>query len=121
MLSPRQPTSPVEAISTPETGSAWFSLENENWEHLIPVYSRAKGSAVTASGLSPSIAFVASSIILIPITLDTNGKLLEALRLHSITFRESPLERNWMLKGPVMFNSRAMAEATLRIRAAVTA
>ena len=34
--SPIQPTSPVEAMSTPSIGSASSSLANENWEDLTP-------------------------------------------------------------------------------------
>ena len=33
---PIQPTSPVEAISTPNTGSAFCKRLKENWEALIP-------------------------------------------------------------------------------------
>ena len=34
--SPIQPTSPVEAMSTPSTGSAFCRRLNENWLALIP-------------------------------------------------------------------------------------
>ena len=37
--SPRQPTSPVELISTPSTGSAFCRRANENWLALTPMRS----------------------------------------------------------------------------------
>ena len=49
-------------------------------------------------------------------TFDTNGKLREARRLHSMTLRSRSEERNWMLKGPVIWSSEAIAAAVFRIR-----
>ena len=51
---------------------------------------------------------VAVSIKLRFRTFDTNGKLRDARRLHSITFTSLFLARNWMLNGPLMFNSLAI-------------
>src|SRR3989441_13047724 len=46
------------------------------------------------------MAYAARSIRFVPIVLDTNGMLREALRLHSITMACPFLTRNWMLNGP---------------------
>ena len=45
-------------------------------------------------GFSPIINFVATSIKLIFNTFETKGKLLEARRLHSITFTSLSLAIN---------------------------
>ena len=37
--SPTQPTSPVELMSTPNTGSALCKRANENWEAFTPIQS----------------------------------------------------------------------------------
>ena len=42
-------------------------------------------------------------------TLLTNGNERDARRLHSITFTSRPLARYWILKGPEMLSSLAMA------------
>lgn len=55
----------------------------------------------------PNITKVANSIKLVLSTFETKGKLLDALRLHSITFMSLSLARNCMLKGPLI--SRALA------------
>ena len=52
-------------------------------------------------------------------TLDTNGKLREARRLHSITFTSFLRARNCMLNGPEMFNSFAMRRLIFLICLAV--
>ena len=39
---------------------------------------------------------------LTPSTFETNGKLREARRLHSMTLTSLPLAMNWMLNGPWM-------------------
>ena len=41
-------------------------------------------------------------------TLDTNGKLRDARRLHSITFTSLLRARNWILKGPEILSSFAI-------------
>ena len=51
--------------------------------------------------------FVAVSMKLRFSTLDTNGKLREARKLHSMTFTSLLRARNWMLKGPEMLSSFA--------------
>ena len=66
------------------------------------------------------MTLVASSIKSILSTLDTNGKLLEALRLHSITFISFSLARNWILKGPLMRRAPAIFLAIFLIRLAVS-
>ena len=69
-----------------------------------------------SNSLLSGIVYGASSMILVAVsmklrlrTLDTNGKLLEALRLHSMTFTSRPFARNWMLNGPEMLSSLAIA------------
>ena len=52
--------------------------------------------------------FVAVSMKLRFSTLDTNGKLREARKLHSMTFTSLLRARNWMLKGPEMLSSFAI-------------
>src|SRR3989338_5990550 len=55
-----------------------------------------------------SMILVANSMKLIPRTLETNGKLLDALKLPSITrtsgiTRPPSLTKNWILNGPFSF------------------
>ena len=66
------------------------------------------------------MTLVASSIRLILSTLDTKGKLLEALRLHSMTLMSFSLARNWMLKGPEIFRASAILRAIFLILRAVS-
>src|SRR3989338_4726342 len=57
---------------------------------------------------APSIAFVARTMKLCLVTFETKGKLLEALKLHSMTFIWFSLAMNWMLNGPVISNALAI-------------
>ena len=41
-------------------------------------------------------------------TLETNGKLREARKLHSITFTSLLRARNWILNGPEILSSLAI-------------
>ena len=50
---------------------------------------------------------MASAAKFSPITLETNGKLREARRLHSITLTALCRARNWTLNGPVICSARA--------------
>ena len=52
---------------------------------------------------------MASVTKLLPVTLETKGKLREARRLHSMTFTALCLARNCTLKGPVMCSALASA------------
>ena len=51
---------------------------------------------------TPSIRRMASTTKLLPVTLETKGKLREARRLHSMTFTSLCLARNCTLNGPVI-------------------
>ncbi len=53
----------------------------------------------------PSIISEAVSMKFVFNTFETNGKLLDARRLHSITFMSLSFARNCMLNGPDMFSS----------------
>src|SRR3989338_8392893 len=55
-------------------------------------------------GLS-KIASVATLAKLTPETFETNGRLLEVRRLHSMTKGVFLIARNWMLKGPVILRA----------------
>ena len=46
MESPRQPTSPVDDISTPSTGSAFCRRANENWLAFTPMRSMSNSELV---------------------------------------------------------------------------
>ena len=118
--SPIQPTSPVELMSTPNTGSALCKRANENWEALIPIQS-------ISNALLSGFVYGASSMIRVAVsiklrfnTLDTNGKLREARKLHSITFTKLFFAKNWILNGPLIFNSFAIILLTFLIRRAVS-
>jgi hypothetical protein len=63
----------------------------------------------------PSITRVAIVMKLNFMIFDTNGKLRDARRLHSMTFTWLSLPRNCMLNGPDMFSSRAILAAMWRI------
>ena len=63
--------------------------------------------------------FVAVSMKLRLSTLLTKGKERLARKLHSITFTMLPLARNWILKGPEILSSLAMAREIFLIRRAV--
>ena len=52
-------------------------------------------------------------------TFDTNGKLRDARRLHSITFTSLLRARNWMLKGPEILSSFAIWRLIFLMRRAV--
>src|ERR1041385_7373438 len=84
-LSPRQPTSPVEAISTPRVGSAPERRVKENWGAFTPTYSSSKKDRNPFLTGSLIKTLVATSTKLTLHTFDTNGKLLDARRLHSMT------------------------------------
>ena len=81
-VSPKHATSPVDTISTPVIGSALSSRVNENCGAFTP-----KPVDFPSPGLivPPIIAMAARSIRFVPIIFETNGILLDALRLHSIT------------------------------------
>src|SRR5215831_8213061 len=57
---------------------------------------------------------MASMTKLLPVTLETKGKLRDARRLHSMTFTVLSLARYCTLKGPVMRSALASAWAILR-------
>ena len=63
---------------------------------------------------------IASATKLLPVTLDTKGKLREARKLHSITLTALFLARNCMLNGPVMRSSAATAAAIFFTRRMVS-
>ena len=71
-FSPRHATSPVLSISTPRTGSAPLKRMKLNWGTFTPTWLIA-GSSVNPESLNflPSIARVASSIMLTPRVLLT--------------------------------------------------
>jgi hypothetical protein len=54
------------------------------------------------------MAVAARLIRFTPVTLETNGMLLLARRLHSMTCTSSPLIRYWTLNGPRMARLRAI-------------
>ena len=56
----------------------------------------------------PSMTLVASSMRLILSTFETKGKLLDALRLHSMTLMAFSLARNCMLNGPEISSADAI-------------
>ena len=53
-------------------------------------------------------------------TFETNGKLREARRLHSMTLTSFALARNWMLKGPWILSAFAMRAEMRRMRRTVS-
>lgn len=115
-----QPTSPVDDISTPSTGSALCNRENENCDAFTPIQSISK---FVLSGFSyevSSMIRVAVSMKLRFSTFDTNGKLRDARRLHSITFTSLFFARNWILNGPLMFSSLAILRPIFLMRRAVS-
>jgi hypothetical protein len=59
---------------------------------------------------------VASRTKFLPVTFDTNGKLRDARRLHSMTFTALFFARNWTLKGPVILSAFASSRAMRRMR-----
>ena len=91
--SPIHPTSPVDAISTPNTGSAFCNRAKENCEALTPMQSTSKADLSGCEYGASSIMRVAVSIKLRFNTLETNGKLRDARKLHSITFTSLFLAR----------------------------
>ncbi len=106
--SPRQPTSPVEAISTPKVGSAPCNLVNEKCGALTPTWSRSCHGRVTLATGTSRIAFVASSMKFTLQIFETNGKLREARRLASMTLTFVPWARYWTLNGPVTASASAI-------------
>src|SRR5210317_1169649 len=100
LLAPKHATSPVEAISTPRTGSDPRRRVKENMGAFTP--TKLLGRPLVSrlgkfiSDVSyPTIAFVAASIKSTPIVLETNGKEREARTLHSIHMTSVPLATNW--------------------------
>src|SRR3989338_9926826 len=79
---PKHATSPVDAISTPTTGSAPFSLEKENCAAFTPTNSKSNIDLSILSVVYPKMAFVASSMKLTLNVFEQNGKLRDARRLH---------------------------------------
>ncbi len=84
-FSPKHATSPVESISTPKETSAPFSLENENTGTLTPTQLVFMVSGILIVKLLSKI-WVAIWIRLKFIVLETKGKVLDTLKLHSMTF-----------------------------------
>ena len=115
-----QPTSPVEDMSTLNTGSALCSRENENWDDFTPIQSMSNSLLPGFWYGAPSMMRVAVSMKFRLSTFDTNGKLREARRLHSMTFTSLFLAKNWMLNGPLMFSSRAILRLIFLMRRAVS-
>ena len=60
------------------------------------------------------------SMKLVRSTLETNGKLREARRLHSITETSLFFARNWMLNGPLILSAAAMRAEMRRMRRTVS-
>ena len=61
---------------------------------------------------------IASAAKFCPVTFDTNGKLRDARRLHSMTLTALCFARNCTLNGPVISSARATSAAiclTLRM------
>src|SRR5512137_1214680 len=102
-----QPTSPVEDISTPSTGSVPWRREKLNWAALTPTHSRSREDWEGFATFASRMAFVASSIMFTRATLEQKGKDREARRLHSMTETLLSLAMNWMLKGPVIRRAAA--------------
>src|SRR5271168_4340183 len=100
---PKQATSPVDAISTPRTGSAPDSREKLNCGTLTPTQLVGNSVGGYSTNGTPMIAFVAISIKSTPITFETNGNDRDARTLHSITLMSLSFAMNWILKGPVTF------------------
>ena len=107
-LSPRQPTSPVEAISTPSVGSAPERRMKENCGALTPTYSRSRKERKPFFAGSPIRTSVAVSMKLTLHTFETKGKLRDARKLHSITCTSPLAAMYWMLKGPVISSAFAI-------------
>ena len=118
--SPIQPTSPVELMSTPSTGSAFDKRPNENCEALTPIQSMSNSVLLGGVNGASSMMRVAVSIKFCRSTLLTNGKLREARRLHSITFKSLFFAKYCMLKGPLMLSSRAILRLIFLIRRTVS-
>ena len=59
----------------------------------------------------PSMTRVASEMKLQFIVLEMNGKLRDALKLHSMTLRSLSRAMNWMFTGPLMFSAFAILAA----------
>src|SRR5215467_7354868 len=114
---PKQPTSPVEAISTPERGSVPLIRLNENWGTLTATYGSASmlGAVLQEAGIC-NMRRVASRMKLMPRVFEMNGKLREARRLHSITFTSWSRASSWTLKGPVMCRAQARSSVMARAR-----
>ena len=68
----------------------------------------------------PKSAFVAISIKLYPVTLETKGKLREARTFTSITMSLLSFARNWILKGPVILSARTIRFVMSRARRTVS-
>ena len=107
-VSPIHPTSPVELMSTPRTGSAFCRRLNENCDALTPMRSMSKTDFSAFWNGASSMMRVAVSMRLRFNTLLTNGKERDARRLHSMTFTSRPLARNCILNGPEIFSSLAI-------------
>ncbi len=106
----------MESISTPKLISAPSSLSKENLGTLTPIISFLLSYSLYFRSVSiPNIHLVAIFIKLIPNVLDTKGKLLDTLRLHSITFTSSSLAINWILNGPLIFKERLIISTLLII------
>src|SRR3989344_7665539 len=116
---PKHATSPVEAISTRNTGSVPRSLVKEKCGTFTPKY----GTDITigAPAFCPKMIFIAQSMKLNPSTFETKGKLLEARRFASITSTSGNLSsrsrtKNCILKGPLAVNSFAILSEMSFIR-----
>ncbi|KAK5624302.1 hypothetical protein RRF57_000018 [Xylaria bambusicola] len=91
---PKQATSPVEAISTPRTGSAPESLEKLNCGTLTPTEPGERFVGGYSVKGTPIIALVAISMRSTPMTFDTKGNERDARTLHSITLMSLSLAMN---------------------------
>ena len=91
--SPRHPTSPVDDISTPSTGSAFCRRANENCEAFTPMRSMSNSLLSGRSYGASSMMRVAVSMKLRLRILLTKGNERDARRLHSITLMSLPLAR----------------------------
>ena len=90
---------------------------------IAPLFGKAKWFAFVEDGevsiekneAEGGVRVVDWLIKLILVALLTKGKLLEARKLHSITFILLSLAKNWILKGPVILSALASLTVILFI------
>ena len=97
-----QPTSPVLIISTPSIGSAPTRRREREHRRLDADVVEVEARLTVTACRTPSMRRMASPAKFTPSTLETNGKLRDARRLHSMTLTTLFLARNCTLNGPVI-------------------